>query len=144
MPKAVADELTDNIINNESISTLAEAFDITKGGVNPSFQKSRKLHISDRAAFNNFLEQNIFKNMADASREAARFKAHREFLGKDGINVSRLFQEIHGELLETLEPAEARKLLNELKFNFRNLINAESGNYKRIENQDLLSKLRSI
>jgi hypothetical protein len=130
-----ADGLTDKIINSESINTIEEAFDITKGGVNPSFQKKRQLHISDRPAFSKFVEQNIFKNMADASREAARFKAHREFLGKDGINVSRLFQEIHGELLETLEPAEARKLLNELKFNFRNLINAESGNYKPIQNQ---------
>ena len=135
MPKAVADELTDNIINNESISTLAEAFDITKGGVNPSFQKSRKLHISDRAAFNDFLEQNIFKNMGDASREAARFQAHREFLGKDNANVNRMFQEVHSELLETMEPEAALKLLNELKYDIRNILNAESGNYKPIQNQ---------
>tara|TARA_B100000780_G_scaffold278558_1_gene252519 strand:- start:740 stop:4414 length:3675 start_codon:yes stop_codon:yes gene_type:complete len=135
MPKSVADELTDNIINNESISTLSEAFDITKGGVNPSFQKSRKLHISDRAAFNDFLENNIFKNMEDASREAARFQAHREFLGKDNVNVNRMFQEVHAELLETMDPDSALKLLNELKYDIRNILNAESGNYKPIQNQ---------
>ena len=135
MTKAVADELTDNIINNESVSTLSEAFDITKGGVNPSFQKTRKLHISDRAVFKDFLEQNIFKNMADASREAARFQAHREFLGKDNANINRMFQDVHSELLESMEPEAALKLVNELKYDVGNIINAESGNYKPIQNQ---------
>ena len=135
MDKGTADNLTDAIINNESITTLEEAFDITKGGVNPSFQKSRRLHISDRPAFNDFLEQNIFKNMGDASREAARFQAHREFLGKDNVNVNRMFQNIHSELAETMDPEAALKLTNELKYDIGNIINAESGNYKPIQNQ---------
>ena len=137
MSKVEADNLTDSIINNESVSTLGDAFDVTKGGVNPSLTKERKLHISDRPAFDDFLEQNIFKNMGDASRETARFSAHRTYLGKDMSFLGMQLEKVQAELERTMEPEEARKLVNEIAYDLRNFINAESGNYNVLHNQTL-------
>ena len=137
MTHAEASALTDAITSNEGVSTLSDAFDITKGGVSPSSQKARKMHISDRPEFDKFLEQNIFKNMSDASREAARFQAHRKFIGKDSKYLNRMLADVKRELHAKMPPVEADKLLNEVAYDLRNLLNAESGNYNRIQNETL-------
>ena len=137
MPLEVANQLTENIINNEEVQTLGDAFDVTKGGISPSFQKKRALHISDRPAFDKFLEQNIMKNMTDASRESARFQAHRKFIGKDSQHLNRMLEKAEKELMASMEPEAARKLINEVAYDLNNILNAESGNYKRILNQTL-------
>ena len=137
MDLATATELTDSILDTESVQTLSDAFDVTKAGVSPSFQKARELHISDRPAFDEFLEQNIFKNMSDASRESSRFQAHRKFLGKDSRYLNRMLVDVREDLGKTMKPEDADKLLHEIAFDLRNVINAESGNYKRIQNETL-------
>jgi len=137
MSHAEATKLTDAILDNEGVATLGEAFDITKGGVSPSSQKVRQMHISDRPEFDKFLEQNIFKNMGDASREAARFQAHRKFIGKDSKYLNKMLGKVRTELQETMSPEEAEKMLKKIAYDLRNVLNAESGNYKRINNETL-------
>ena len=137
MSHVEATKLTDAILDNEGVATLGEAFDITKGGVSPSSQKIRQMHISDRPEFDKFLEQNIFKNMGDASREAARFQAHRKFIGKDSKYLNKMLGDVRTELQETMSPEEAEKMLKKIAYDLRNVLNAESGNYKRINNETL-------
>jgi endonuclease YncB( thermonuclease family) len=137
MDMSTASSITEAILDNESVSTLGEAFDVTKGGVSPGSMKARKLHISDRPAFDNFVEQNIFKNMGDASRESSRLQAHRKYIGKDSKYINRMLADTHNELLETMDPESAEKLLNEISYDITNILNAESGNYKQIQNQTI-------
>tara|TARA_B110000902_G_scaffold50727_1_gene58334 strand:+ start:1276 stop:5340 length:4065 start_codon:yes stop_codon:yes gene_type:complete len=137
MTKAEATELTDSIINNESITTLEAAFDITKGGVRPSSSKDRKMNISDKPAFDAFLEQNIFKNMEDASREAARFSGQRTYLGKDNKHLTGSLAKVRAEFEETMTPEAADKKVKKIAYSLRNVINAESGNYNPILNQNI-------
>jgi len=135
MSHADAIGLTDAIVNNAEVATMGDAFDVTRGGVSPSSQKVRSMDISDRPEFDKFLEQNIFKNMGDASREAARFQAHRKFIGKDSKYLNRMLGDVRVELNETMEPEKAEKLLRKIAYDLRNVLNAESGNYNRIENE---------
>jgi len=137
MTHAEASVIADTIVSDEEVNTLGDAFDITKGGVSPSSQKARQMHISDRPEFDKFLEQNIFKNMGDASRESARFQAHRKFVGKDSKYLNSMLTEVKKELHQTMDPASADKLLHEIAYDLRNILNAESGNYNRIENETL-------
>jgi len=130
-------KLTDAITNNAEVATMGDAFDVTKGGVSPSSQKVRSMDISDRPEFDKFLEQNIFKNMGDASREAARFQAHRKFIGKDSKYLNRMLGDVRKELTETMGPEKADKVLKKIAYKLRNVLNAESGNYNRIENETL-------
>jgi hypothetical protein len=135
MSQSDAVNLTEAIVSTEGVATLGEAFDITKGGVSPSAHKIRQMHISDRPEFDQFLEQNIFKNMGDASREAARFQAHRKFIGKDSKYLNKMMGDVRTELLETMSPEAAEKMLQKIAYDLRNVLNAESGNYKRINNE---------
>ena len=133
-----ATALTNAIIDDPTVSTIGDAFEVTRGGLNPAMVKERKLNMSDRPEFDKFLEQNIFKNMSDAARESARFQAQRKFIGKDSKYLSRMLGKVHQELLDSgMNPVEAQKKLNEFAFDIRNIVNAESGNYKRMDNQFL-------
>lgn len=135
MDNATASALTEAILDHESVSTIGQAFDITKGAVTPGSMKARKMHISDKPAFDQFVEQNLFKNMGDASRESSRLQAHRKYIGKDSKYINRMLTDVHKELLETMDPESAEKLLNEISFDIVNILNADSGNYKQIQNQ---------
>lgn len=137
MDHADAVKLTEAIVSNEEVATIGDAFDITKGGVSPSSQKIRSMNLSDRPEFDKFLEQNIFKNMSDASRESARFQAHRKFIGKDSKYLNNMLVDARVELNKTMSPEAADKLINEISYDLKNILNAESGNYKRIENETL-------
>ncbi len=73
--------------------------------------------------------------MSDAARESSRFQAQRKFIGKDSKHINRMLGKVHQELLKSgMEPVAAQKRLNEFAYDIRNIINAESGNYKRINN----------
>tara|TARA_R110000822_G_scaffold91902_2_gene211666 strand:- start:2556 stop:6617 length:4062 start_codon:yes stop_codon:yes gene_type:complete len=137
MSHAEATELTNAIVNENQVSTLGDAFDMTRGGVSPSSQKRRTMHISDRPEFDKFLEQNIFKNMDDASRESARFQVHRKFVGKDSIYINKMLANVRKDLYKTMNPEDANRLLYKIAYKLRNMLNAESGNYNRIENESI-------
>ena len=137
MTKAEATELTDSIVNNDSVTTLEAAFDITKGGVRPSSSKERKMNISDNPAFDTFLEQNIFKNMEAAAREAARFSGQRAYLGKDNKHLTNSLAKIRSEFEATMTPEAADKKVKKIAYNIRNLINSESGNYNPVLNKKI-------
>jgi len=130
-------DLTDSIIHDQTVNTIGDAFDVTKHGLNPSYNKQRKMNISDRPEFSKFLEQNIFKNMGDASRSSARFQAHRKFIGKDSVYLNRMLNDTYVEVRNAKGEEAAIKHTAELAHDIRNALNAESGNYKRIENQNL-------
>ena len=123
-----AKEITDRIIDDANVADVDEAFSVVKGGIVPGSHKKRSLGISEKKEFAEFLENDLFANVANAAKTAARYTAHRDFIGKNGEVVSRLLDDIQQELGNT---PEAREQVDKMAAQMQDYLDAESGNYKR-------------
>ena len=126
---AEADELVNKILDSNEIHDIGDALDqtsfsVTRGGISPSSHKKRNLGMSENEAFQGFMEQDIFANFATASKSAARYNAHQQFLGDNGSNIARLLQDARNDGLSESE-------VNEVARRLQDYLDAESGNYKR-------------
>ena len=124
MSSVEAKKLVDAIVHNQEVNDIDEAFSVVKGGIVPSAHKKRSLGLSENAKFQEFLEQDIFANISSAVKSAARFTAHREFIGEDGAVINRLLDDMQAE---GVPEEEVDKIAAQMKDYF----DAESGNYKR-------------
>ena len=124
-----AKELTDRILDNNEVSTINDVldknFNVTKGGIVPGSHRKRSLAMSEDPEFDQFMEQDIFANIASAVKSASRFEAHRKYIGKDG--------EVIGSLLDKMEYDDgmSKEEVNAIASRIVDFLNAESGNYKR-------------
>ena len=121
-----AKEITDRIIDDANVADVDEAFSVVKGGIVPGSHKKRSLGISEKKEFAEFLENDLFANVAHAAKSAARYTAHRDFIGKNGEVVSKLLDDIQQELGNT---PEAREQVDRMAAQMQDYLDAESGNY---------------
>ena len=119
-----AKQLTDQILDNPEVNDIDEAFDVTRGGIVPGSHRQRSLNLSENEAFREFLERDIFANVSNAAKSAARYTAHREFIGQNGEVVAKLLDDMQAEGVPTEE-------VNKVASQIQDYLNAESGNYKR-------------
>jgi len=117
-------KVTDRIVTDANVGDVDEAFSVVKGGIVPSSHKKRSLGLSEKAEFQDFLEQDMFANVAHAAKSAARYTAHRDFIGKNGEVVSKLLDNMRKEGLDDLTVSKVAKQMQDY-------LDAESGNYKR-------------
>ena len=124
-----ASKLVDAILDNNEVATLedAEAFSVTKGGIVPGSHRGRSLELSEDPNFNDFMERDIYANISTAAKSAARFTAHRKYIGENGEVINHYLEKAIKE--DGVDPATA----NEIARRLTDAINAESGNYKRPE-----------
>ena len=122
--RAEATELVRNIINNPQVNDIDAGFSVTKGGIVPSSHRKRQLGISEKAEFQEFLQQDIFANVSEAAKSAARYTAHRDYIGKNGEVISRLLDDARAEGIPEAE-------INKIAAQMKDYLDAESGNYKR-------------
>jgi len=127
-----ATSVTETIIDNPNATDLDGAFDLTKGGLSPAGHKKRSLDISDSEAFNAFLSNNIFDNLENGMKSASRYMGSLKFIGKNNKLLGNMLNKVHAELVANGDP-DADRIVEDLAMNLRDLINADSGNYKRIE-----------
>ena len=133
--------LVDEILNSDTITDIDEAgavagiefvkgFDVTKGGIVPGSHRSNTLGMSDKVGadgeliFKEFMEQDIYKNIQHSIKSAARFTAHRDYIGKNGEKIAFLLDKMQAEGVPAAEVNRIAKLM-------KDYLNAESGNYKR-------------
>ena len=133
--------LVDEILNSDTIADIEEAgeslgialqkgFDVTKGGIVPGSHRKNSLGLSEKKnaegdlVFKEFMEQDIYKNMQASIKSAARFRAHRDFIGKDGEMIAFYLDEMQREGVPAADVNKVAKLMQDY-------LNAESGNYKR-------------
>ena len=133
--------LVDEILNSDTITDIDEAgavagiefvrgFDVTKGGIVPGSHRSNTLGMSDKMdadgnlVFKDFMEQDIYKNIQHSIKSAARFTAHRDYIGKNGEKIAFLLDKMQAEGVPAAEVNRIAKLM-------KDYLNAESGNYKR-------------
>ena len=119
-----ANEIADSITSSTEINDIADALDATQAAVNPGSHKKRTLDLSEKASFKEFMEADIFANVAAAAKSAARYTAQQEYLGKNNANIARLLQDMQDEGV----PVEK---VNKIAHQLNNYFLAESGNYKR-------------
>ena len=129
---AEAKELTDRITDDVNVGDIDEAFSVVKGGIVPASHKKRSLGLSEDAAFKEFMENDIFANVSHAAKSAARYTAHRDFIGKNGAVVSKLLDNMQKELGDGPEAqAQVAKVASQMQ----DYLDAESGNYKRPQSE---------
>ena len=130
MSQAEAAAITDAITGNENVNTIDEAFSVTKGGVVPGSHQKRSLGLSEKAAFQNFMEKNLFTNVSNAAKAAARYTSYQEFIGKDSAKLNERLQQMQDELTQSHGEETAKKLTDKVAAQMQDYLDAESGNYK--------------
>ena len=125
MTDAEATAITNSILDSTEVNDFGEAYSVTKGpGVSPGSHQKRTLNLSENDAFKDFFEKDIFANLSNAAKSAARYVTHNEYVGKDGENVAQLLQEMQDE-------GVAPEVVNRIAAQMKDYLDAESGNYKR-------------
>ena len=119
-----ARDLVHEILNNANVNDIGEAFSVVKGGINPSSHQKRTLALSEDPEFAEFMEKDIFANLSSAAKSAARYTAHREYIGENGAVVSKLLDQMQKEGVPQAE-------VDSVAAQLQNYLDAESGNYKR-------------
>ena len=128
MSPAEAKEITERLTDDPNIGDIDEAFSVVKGGIVPGSHKKRSLGLSEKKEFEEFLENDIFANISHAAKSAARYTAHRDYIGKNGEVVAKLVDNIQKELGDT---PEAQLAADKIAKQMKDYLDAESGNYKR-------------
>ena len=121
-------EITDKVIDNPEINSLGEAMQSNIGSLNPSSQKKRTMNLSETEGFEDFYESDIFANVTNASKSAARYTTQMQYVGKDGEIISQLLNNMKAEGLSEEE-------VNKVARDVQDILEAVSGNYSRPKTQ---------
>lgn len=135
--RADATELTDNILNQETLVDEEAAFSVGSGQFIPASHRRRTLNLAENQNFKEFMESDAFVNLSNASKAAARYITYQEFLGD---NNEKINEHLNQALEEGVSPAEVNKIAQQLQ----DYLDAESGNYKRVENNFLRSVQKNL
>ena len=119
-----ARQLIETILDDPNVADIDEAFSVVKGGIVPGTHRKRSLGLSEKEDFQEFMEQDVFANMSQAAKSAARYTAHRKYIGQNAETVNKLLDEMQQE---GVAPEEVNRVAARMK----NYLDAESGNYKR-------------
>jgi len=135
--RAEATELTNNILEQETLVGDRDTFTVGKGKFIPAAHRSRTLNLSENANFREFMESDVFTNMSNAAKSAARYISYQEFLGDNNEKVNELLNQA---LEEGVSPAEVNKVAAQMQ----DYLDAESGNYKRMKNRTLANIQKNL
>tara|TARA_R110002167_G_scaffold6105_8_gene27837 strand:+ start:2583 stop:6560 length:3978 start_codon:yes stop_codon:yes gene_type:complete len=125
-----ATELTNNILNQELLVGETDAFTVGKGKFIPASHKKRTLNLAENKNFNAYMETDAFTNISNASKSAARYITYQEFLG----NNNEVINELLNQAMEEGVPAAD---VNRVAAELQDYLDAESGNYKRLDNETI-------
>ena len=118
-----ATALTDEIINGQS-NSAGEAFSLVKGGFTPGAHRKKSFRLSEKKEFQEFMEQDLLANAANAAKSAARYVSYQNYFGNNNSNLDKMYDQMQREGLTQEE-------VDEIAFRMKNYIDSESGNYKR-------------
>jgi len=124
MSHADANRIFEGITTSPEINNIDEAFSVLEGGHKPGSHKKRTLDLAEQAEFQKYMEQDIFSNISTAAKAATRYQAYEQFVGKDGKELAKLYDQMEREGV----PPEQ---VNEIARQMQDYLDAESGNYKR-------------
>ena len=137
-----ASELTEAIIQQDGVSDISDigagrdGFSVvSKATFKPQSHRRRTLNLSDNPEFNEFLETDLFSNISNAAKAAVRYTVLEEFVGADNKKLNHDLAQVKKELINAgWSTADAQSRVDKLAYDMKRFLNAESGNYKRIQN----------
>ena len=124
--RSEAVELADRITDSSEVNDFADILDGAAAAGKPGHHKERTLNLSENPKFQDFMEQDLFANIANAAKSAARYSSYMEFVGENNSILNQLLYDMQQE---GLPPQEVNKIAAQMK----DYLAAESGNYKRAE-----------
>lgn len=128
--RAEATELADNILNQETLLGEQDVFNVGQGKFIPAAHRRRTLNLSENPEFSEFMESDVFTNISNAAKSAARFITYQDYLGDNNEKINELLNQA---IEEGVPAAEVNKVAAQMQ----DYLDAESGNYKRMKNQTL-------
>ena len=134
LSKSDAEALTDNVLNIDSVGSIDDAFSLTEhGGFKPTAHHERTLNLADDAEFaSQWMSDDIFHNISQAAKSAARYKSYQDYIGDNNSKVNELLQEVQEDLIAGgMDEKKATDLVNHKAKQLKDYFDAESGNYKR-------------
>ena len=123
-PRSEAIELANKITDSSEVNDFADILEGSAAAGKPGSHKERTLNLSEHPEFQQFMEQDIFANVANAAKSAARYQAYQEFVGDNHTILNQLFADMQGEGLDAAT-------VNKIAAQMQDYLAAESGNYKR-------------
>ena len=124
MSEKDAKDITDSITDSLEINDIADALTAAGAAGKPGSHKARTLNLAEKDAFQEFMNQDIFSNINDAARSAARFTAYQDYVGQNESVIAELLQQME-------EDGVSQDEVNRVAAQMRDYLDAESGNYKR-------------
>ena len=128
MARGEAREVTDTILGADTVTGPSD-FHVGQGKNVPGSHKARTLNLADDPNFKEFMEQDMLANISNAAKSAARYIAYQEFVGDNNAKINELLQQM---LEEGISETEVNKIASQMQ----DYLDAESGNYKRIKNEN--------
>ena len=129
-----ATELTNNILNQETLVGEQDTFTVGKGKFIPAAHRKRTLNLAENTNFDAYMESDAFTNISNAAKSSARYVTYQEFLGNNNEVINEL-------LNQALEEGVSSSDVNKIAAELQDYLDAESGNYKRLDN-DTLAKIQ--
>ena len=134
---AQATKLTNEILNNVDMIDQRSVFEIGKGRHIPAAHKNRSLKLATNKDFNEFMEKDFFVNVNNSIKSATRYMAYQKYVGDN--------MEIPNQMLDdAIAAGLPEERANYIAASLRDYFQAESGNYKRIENQTLANLQKNL
>ena len=123
-PQSEAIALADTITDSSEVNDFSDILDGHAAAGKPGSHKERTLNLSEHADFQQFMNQDIFGNVASAAKAASRYQAYQEFVGDNHSVLNQMLADMQAE---GLPPETVNKIASQM----RDYLDAESGNYKR-------------
>lgn len=128
MDREQARSVTDEILGADTVNGPGD-FHIGRGRQIPGSHRARTLNLADDVNFQEFMEQDMLSNMSNAAKSAARYVAYQEFVGDNNAKMNELLEQAKEEGVSEAE-------LDKVAARMQDYLDAESGNYKRIKNEN--------
>jgi len=136
--RAEATKLANAILDNDELIDENSLFEVGKGVHIPSQHRNRKLNMADDPVLSKWMEQDLFINISNAAKSAARYITYQRFIGDDG--------EILNEGIErAIESGSiSREEGNAHAAFIQDYLDGESGNYKKIQNPRIANLQKNL
>ena len=122
--RSEAIDLANAITDSSEVNDFADILDGHAAAGKPGSHNERTLNLSEHADFQQFMDQDIFGNIASAAKSAARYQAYQEFVGDNHSVLNQMLSDMQAEGLDA-------ETVNKIASQMKDYLDAESGNYKR-------------